>query len=184
MPICWRVFSFGRGPRTIPGKRYRGKQIPDERGKKVFLSREPFPGGRFSLEETFIVPTKLLYLSIGKTKASYFVSIPVFSSVTSHSVSFSLFFPSFLPSSPFLFLSTRPPPKSSRFCAQHEARYSRFSPSLSLIRLGRVELLYTEAGVVYFVSTLDHRLPRDNSLEGKGRESIIVFSSARMKLIT
>lgn len=38
--------------------------------------------------------------------------------------------------------------------------------------------------MVYFVSTLDHRLPRDNSLERKGRKSIIVFSSARMKLVT
>lgn len=44
-------------------------------GKKNF-SREPFPGARFSVGETFIVPTKLLYLSIGKTKASYLFLFP------------------------------------------------------------------------------------------------------------
>lgn len=180
MPICLRVWEGADSREALS----RETNTRRKGGKKGFLSREPFPSAsRFSVEETFIVPTKLLYLSIGKTKASYFVSIPVFSSVTSHSVSFSLFFlfPSFLPS---LFFFSPHQPSSPVEPLLRATRSPILAIFAQLIRLGRVELLYTEAGVVYFVSV--DRLPRDNSRFSRGRSERVLlyyFSNAKMELV-
>ena len=78
------------------------------------FSREPFPGARFSVGETFIVPTKLLYLSIGKTKASYLFLFPYSPRHVSFRFPVSFFFNA---RHVLLLLSSL----SSRFCTQHAA---------------------------------------------------------------
>lgn len=119
------------------------------KGGKKNSSREPFPGARFSVGETFIVPTKLLYLSIGKTKASYLFLFPYSPRHVSFrfSVPFSFFsfLFSFFRARHVLLPSSPLPPDRVAFARNTQPNTRDFQQATPLIRLGRVELLYTEA---------------------------------------
>lgn len=139
--------ALSRETNEDPNER-RGVRIVAKGGKKN-SSREPFPGARFSVGETFIVPTKLLYLSIGKTKASYLFLFPYSPRHVSFrfSVPFSFFsfLFSFFRARHVLLPSSPLPPDRVAFARNTQPNTRDFHQATPLIRLGRVELLYTEA---------------------------------------
>lgn len=169
MSICSLGSQGGRERGTILGKRYRGKQKRrsewkerrayrrerEEGGGEKNFSREPFPGARFSVGETFIVPTKLLYLSIGKTKASYLFLFPYSPRHVSFRFPVSFFFSlSFLFS--LFFFNARHvllPSPESLLHATRSLILAIFSTSRSAnsSRSGRASVHRSGGVVVYFV---------------------------------
>lgn len=125
------------------------------RGGGGNFSREPFPGARFSVGETFIVPTKLLYLSIGKTKASYLFLFPYSPRHVSFRFPVSFFFSlSFLFS--LFFFNARHvllPSPESLLHATRSLILAIFSTSRSAnsSRSGRASVHRSGGVVVYFV---------------------------------
>lgn len=168
-------------------------------GRKKNFSREPFPGARFSVGETFIVPTKLLYLSIGKTKASYLFLFPYSPRHVSFRFPVSFFFSlSFLFS--LFFFNARHvllPSPESLLHATRSLILAIFSTSRSAnsSRSGRASVHRSGGVVVYFVPVwidlLAACLPQHGETyvpfssklilpereRGKWREGEVVFSN-------